>query len=56
MIADSPHDFAAATLRVLGDRELNHRLRVNGRAWVESNYAWQHVYSQVDHVYARLLG
>jgi glycosyltransferase involved in cell wall biosynthesis len=47
LAADAPA-FAAATLRLLTDPELNQRLRLAGRHWVEQRYAWQVVYPQVD--------
>ncbi|MBN1934410.1 MAG: glycosyltransferase [Anaerolineae bacterium] len=55
LIADDAPAFAQATVRLLIDKELNHRLRANGRAWVAARYGWQVVYRQVDEVYARLL-
>lgn len=54
LLADTPRDFAAAVLRLLGDASLNARLRCAGRAWVEATYAWQVVYPRVEAVYARL--
>lgn len=42
-------------MRLLTDPDLNRRLRVEGRRWVEARYAWQAVYRQVDQVYRRLL-
>jgi len=51
LIADGAEAFAAATVRVLRDGELNEGLRAAGRAWVEEKYAWQAVYRRVDAVY-----
>jgi glycosyltransferase involved in cell wall biosynthesis len=56
LLAKDAGAFAQATVQLLTDGELNERLRLNGRAWVEEHYAWQKVYQQVDQVYARLLG
>jgi glycosyltransferase involved in cell wall biosynthesis len=56
LIAGDAAAFAAATVRLLTDSELNRRLRANGRRWVETAYAWQTVYPAVDEVYARLQG
>jgi len=56
LIADGAPAFAEATVRALTDRALNARLRANGRAWVESHYAYPVVYRKVDQVYDRLLG
>ena len=55
LAADAPA-FAAATVRVLADAELNQRLRRAGRAWVEATYGWQRVYGRVDAAYAAALG
>jgi glycosyltransferase involved in cell wall biosynthesis len=55
LLAEDAPAFARATVRLLTDSDLNRRLRVNGRAWVEEHYAWQTVYQQVDEVYDRLL-
>ncbi len=55
LLAEDAAAFAQATLRLLTDEGLNQRLRVAGRAWVESRYSWRQVYRQVDEVYERLL-
>jgi glycosyltransferase involved in cell wall biosynthesis len=41
LIADTPADFAAAVLRLLGDPALRETLRRNGRRAIESNYDWR---------------
>jgi glycosyltransferase involved in cell wall biosynthesis len=56
LIAEDAPAFAEATLRLLTDPELNEKLRVQGRAWAESMYAWQTIYRKVDEVYDRFLG
>ena len=48
LLAGDAPAFAAATLRLLADPQLNQRLRLAGRRWVEQTYAWQVVYRQVD--------
>ncbi len=55
LLARGARDFAAATLRLLTDTDLNQKLRANGRAWVEQHYSWESVYGQVDRVYEGLL-
>lgn len=55
LIADEPEAFSAAVLRAATDRELNQRLRVNGRRWVEEKYDWKTIYAAWDAVYARAL-
>jgi len=52
LIADDAEAFAAAVVGTLEDRELNQRLRLNGRRWVEEKYDWQRVYPAWDNVYA----
>ncbi len=51
LIADTPADFAVAVMRLLRIPELNRRLRVNGRQWVEERYDYRRVYSAWDEVY-----
>ncbi len=55
LLAQDPPTFASAVLALLQDQALNRNLRTQGRAWVESHYAWQTVYRRVDQVYNRLL-
>lgn len=51
LIADGAEAFAAATVRVLQDTELNLRLRKNGREWAEQHYDWRKTYARWDEVY-----
>ena len=55
LLAEDAEAFAHATVRVLTDAELNERLRIKARAWVETHYAWQAAYQRVDEIYDRLL-
>jgi glycosyltransferase involved in cell wall biosynthesis len=55
LIAADAGAFAEATCRLLTDQALNQQLRSAARSWVESRYAWQPVYQQVEQVYVRLL-
>ncbi len=41
LIADTPDEFAQATLRLMTDPQLRRRLAQNGRALVEARYGWQ---------------
>ncbi len=52
LVADDPADFAAATVRLLGDKTLQKQLAENGRLLAETRYDWQVVLSQMDAVYA----
>jgi glycosyltransferase involved in cell wall biosynthesis len=51
IIADNPETFASAVVRVLQDKELNQRLRVDGRRWVEEQYNWRRIYPAWEAVY-----
>jgi glycosyltransferase involved in cell wall biosynthesis len=55
LIADTPDAFCAAVVRAVNDPDLNQRLRVNGRRWVEQKYDWKTIYRAWDDVYAGLL-
>ncbi|MBI4769044.1 MAG: glycosyltransferase [Chloroflexi bacterium] len=55
LIADSPADFAAATVRLLTDPALNARLAENGRRLVEEKYDYRTALRPLDEVYERLL-
>ncbi len=41
LVADTPEDLAAATLRCLGDSRLRARLAASGRTLVEAEYGWE---------------
>lgn len=51
LIADEPHAFADAVIRLLTEPELARRLRTNGRSWVEKHYNWRKVYQTLDTIY-----
>ncbi len=52
LIADSPQAFAAETIRLLQDKDLQARLSENGRFLAENKYDWQVALRQMDKVYA----
>ncbi|NLE76430.1 MAG: glycosyltransferase [Chloroflexi bacterium] len=54
LLADTPDALAQATLSLLTDGELRHRLRENGRQTVRNRYNWRTVYQEWDRVYERL--
>jgi glycosyltransferase involved in cell wall biosynthesis len=56
MIADTPEEFAQATLSVLSDCALAERLARGGRRTVERCYDWRQIYPAWDEVYASLAG
>jgi len=51
LVADSPQDFAQATLRLLGDRAFANTLAHNGRELIEKSYDYHLAYRPVDLVY-----
>lgn len=53
LVGDTPADFAAAVIRVLGDAALRERLSANGRRLAMARYDWQVVLQQMDAVYAQ---
>jgi polysaccharide biosynthesis protein PslH len=40
LLADSPEEFSAQTVRLLNDKQLRDELSKNGRELVENNYGW----------------
>jgi glycosyltransferase involved in cell wall biosynthesis len=52
LIADDPAEFAAATLRLLGDRALADALGHNGRRLIETRYDYRQLYPALERVYA----
>jgi glycosyltransferase involved in cell wall biosynthesis len=51
LVEDSPADFAAAVIRLLGDPELQAQLAANGRRLAETKYDWQAVLGEMEAVY-----
>ncbi len=51
LVADTPADFAAQTVRLLNDRELRRCLIVNGRRLVETTYDWQAIAQQLLQIF-----
>lgn len=52
LLADDPQTFAAATVQLLHDAELQEMLAVNGRKLAEARYDWRAVLKKMDAVYA----
>ncbi len=52
LLADDPQSFAAATVKLLNDPELQEKLARNGRSLAEARYDWRAVLKQMDAVYA----
>ena len=55
LIADTAEVFSQAVSDAYADQDLNRRLRLKGRRWVEDKYDWRNVYCAWDDVYERLL-
>jgi sugar transferase (PEP-CTERM/EpsH1 system associated) len=55
LIADTPADFAAQTIRLLNDAELRRRLITNGRRLVETIYDWQIIAQPLLQVYDEMM-
>lgn len=53
LVADSPQDFAASTLRLIKDRSLRETLAKNGRSRVLSEYSWESQAQKVEQVLRR---
>ncbi len=51
LVADDPDNFAADTVRLLRDEDLQQQLAENGRRLAETRYDWQVVLKQMDAVY-----
>lgn len=52
-VADSPEDFARATLQLLEDRALAHQMGLNGRQLILSRYDYRSACRLYDEVYRR---
>ena len=52
LIADTPHDFANAIMRILDNPTFGKYLADNGRQWVEHKYDWRMTYQKFDMVYS----
>ena len=55
LIADTPADFAAQTIRLMNDEELKRRLILNGRRLVEATYDWEVIAQQLLQVYDKVV-
>lgn len=51
LVADTPGQFAAQTLRLLNDDQLQHRLSANARRFVEDRYSWVGIAERLMSVY-----
>ncbi len=56
LIADSPEDFAAAVLDLLGNSETRLQIAQNARRYVEENHDWGKIGVELNQIYEKLLG
>ncbi|MGN6517847.1 MAG: glycosyltransferase family 4 protein [Dokdonella sp.] len=56
LVADEPHAFADAVLRVLGDRDLAATLARNGAEFVERRYSWRASAQALERVWRDAIG
>ena len=50
LVSDTPDDFAAAVIRLMGDADLQAKLAQNGRRLAEETYDWRVVLKKLDQV------
>ncbi len=55
LVAESAHEFAEATLRLMDDAELRASLEQHGRAYVEQHHNWRAVTDRLVDVYQRAI-
>ncbi len=53
VVADTPEEFAAATVQLLNDEAFQARLAANGRRLAEDRYDWQAVLRKMDQIYSQ---
>lgn len=56
LIGDRPYDLARAILELMTDRQLWHRLQVNGRQLVEKQYDWSAIFAEYERELINLSG
>ncbi|MEI6514254.1 MAG: glycosyltransferase, partial [bacterium] len=55
LLADTPEEMAAQTVRILKDPALAQRLGENGRKLVEELYSWDAIVDQLDAAYYEIV-
>lgn len=55
LLADDPHAFAAAVVRILTDRALAQRLAAQGRAFVAQHYDWHAIVPRLEAAWTSFL-
>lgn len=56
IIADEPMVFAQRVMELLNDQQLRRRIAFNARKLVESQYSWERMAEQLNHVFQGLIG
>ena len=51
-----PKSLAEATLKLLDDEELRHRIGANGREHVANNYDWESIIDRIESIYSAIAG
>ncbi|KPL81739.1 glycosyltransferase [Herpetosiphon geysericola] len=54
LLADTPHAFAQATLKLLHDRQLAQRLATAARSFVAANYDWQAITGRLQQAWGEI--
>jgi len=55
LIAETPEQFAAATLRLLDDTALWQQLAACGRRYIEAYHNWDAILTRLEALYARAM-
>jgi len=56
LVADEPHEIAAAALKLLENPPLNSQIGANGRAYVERHHDWNSIAAQLENIYRETIG
>lgn len=54
LTSNSAHDLAELTVRVIKNRELWHKLSVNGKKFVSENFDWKEISQKLDMIYKEI--
>ena len=54
LVANEPKEFVAQIIRLVGDEQLQTRLRTNGRAFVEQHFSWPVIRREMESAFDRI--
>lgn len=54
LTSNSAHELAELTVKVIQDKELWHKLSVNGKKFVSENFDWQEISKKLDMIYKEI--